>query len=252
MLTIVKVGGRIVSEPQSLESVSEAVAALQGDVVLVHGGGSEITEWQERAGITVRWHEGLRLTCGEGVKVAAMVLSGWANKRLVSALDQAGLQAVGVSGEDGGLIHAFRKGGGALGEVGTVAAVQPALLDLLRRGGFVPVVSPISRGPGGAPLNVNADEVAGALAVALQATRLLLVSDAPGVLAHGRVLRALDRPLATRLRNDGVVQGGMIVKLDAALDAAAAGVSVRIGGAEILTGEGGTRVVRDGLVRGAA
>lgn len=251
MLTVVKVGGRIISDDESLSVLADAVAGLQGDVVVVHGGGPEITAWQERAGIPVRWESGLRVTCSEGVRVASMVLSGWTNKRLVGALSQAGLQAVGLSGEDGGLVSAFKKRGGALGEVGTVAAVQPAVLDALIGNGFLPVVSPVSTGPGGRPLNVNADEVAGALAVALRADRLLLVSDAPGVLADGQIQETLDLASARGLIDSGVAQDGMIVKLNAAANAAGAGVLVVIGGPGILTGRGGTRVVRR-LALGAA
>ncbi len=252
MLTVVKVGGRIVTDGDALKALADAIATLPGEVIVVHGGGPEISEWQERYGIPVAWRDGLRVTSVEGVQVASMVLTGWTNKRVVSALNQAGVQAVGLSGEDGGLLAAFRKQGGALGEVGTVAAVQPAVLDALRAAGFVPVLSPISTGPGSVPLNVNADEVAGAVATALQADRMFLVSDAPGVVSSGQVLDVLDPAGAAELVDQGVVQNGMIVKLDSAVEAARAGVSVTIGGPGILKGGGGTRVLRSALALGAA
>lgn len=252
MLTVVKVGGRVVTDEEALKALAEAVATMPGEVVVVHGGGPEISEWQERCGIPVAWRDGLRVTSVEGVQIASMVLTGWTNKRVVSALNQAGVQAVGLSGEDGGLLAAFRKQGGALGEVGSVAAVQPAVLDSLRAGGFVPVLSPISTGPGSVPLNVNADEAAGAVAIALQADRLLMVSDAPGVVSDGVVLDLLDPAGAAELVEQGVVQNGMIVKLDSAVEAARAGVSVTIGGPGIVKGVGGTRVLRSALALGAA
>ena len=242
MLTVVKVGGALVTDAHAMEELADAIAALPGRVIVVHGGGPEISEWQQRAGIPVEWSDGLRITTEAGMQVASMVLSGWTNKRLVSALNQAGVHSVGLSGEDGTLVVAFRKQGGALGEVGTVAAVQPAVLDALLGAGFVPVISPVSTGPGGAPLNVNADEVASAVASALQADRLLLVSEAPGVVRDGTVLDVLHPGMAEELIESGVATGGMIVKLRSAVDAAHAGVRVCIGGPGIVSSRGGTQV----------
>jgi acetylglutamate kinase len=244
VLTVVKVGGAVAGAPPELAALASAVAALPGARVVVHGGGTEITAWQERLGLPVVRREGLRVTTPETMQVTAMVLSGWVNKRVVAALIGAGELAVGLSGEDGGLLRAERKDGGRLGEVGEIADVDPRPLRALLDAGMLPVVSPVSRGPAGAPLNVNADEAAIALAVGLKADRLLLVSDVPGVLVDGAPLEQVTAEGAADLLRRGVVQGGMAVKVKQALEAARAGVEVRIGDNALLTGGGaGTRVV---------
>lgn len=246
MLTVVKLGGAVAGSPGELAALAAAVAALPGQRVVVHGGGGEITAWQERLGLPVEWRDGLRVTTPEGMKVTAMVLSGWVNKRVVAALLDAGEAAVGLSGEDGGLIRALRRDGGRLGEVGEVAGVDPRPLRALLAEGMLPVVSPVSRGPAGAPLNVNADEAAIALAVGLSATRLLLVSDVPGVLVDGAPVARVSAAGAADLLRREVVRGGMAVKVRQALDAARAGVEVRIGDGTLLTDAlSGTRVVPD-------
>jgi acetylglutamate kinase len=244
LLTVVKVGGSLLREESSLPEVARSVSELPGQTVVVHGGGPEITQWQERLGLPVEWRDGLRVTTPESVQVASMVLTGWMNKRIVSALLGTGQVAVGLSGEDGGLLEATRKEGGRLGEVGEVVAVNQILLRALLSAGTTPVISPISRGPGGVPLNVNADEAAIAVAAALPATRLLLVSDVPGVLVNGQVVPSLSAAQAESLIQTGAVTGGMVVKLRQALVAANAGVEVRIGGGEILRDETmGTRIL---------
>ena len=249
MLTVIKVGGAVASAPDALAALATAVAAVPGARVLVHGGGPEITAWQERLGLPVEWRDGLRITTPAAVQVTAMVLSGWVNKRVVAALVGAGEDAVGLSGEDGGLLKALRKDGGRLGEVGEVAEVDARPLRALLDAGLLPVVSPVSRGPEGVPLNVNADEAAIALAAALTADRLLLVSDVAGVLVDGRPLARITRAVAEELLARDVVQGGMAVKVRQALGAARAGVEVRIGdGAILADGLAGTRVVPDGAV----
>jgi acetylglutamate kinase len=244
LLTVVKVGGSLLKDDATLPEVARALSAFAGSVVVVHGGGPEITQWQERLGLQVEWKDGLRVTSAASVQVAAMVLSGWVNKRIVAALVGAGQTAVGLSGEDGGLLEAERKEGGRLGEVGEVKTVNHSLLRSLLSAGLVPVVSPISRGPGGVPLNVNADEVAIALAAALPATRLLLVSDVPGVLVDRAVVPQVFAGDAEGLIQSRAVTGGMVVKLRQALVAANAGVEVTIGGEGILRDpKEGTRIL---------
>ncbi len=233
MLTVVKLGGARVGDTEGLRDVVRDVAALPGRVVVVHGGGAEISAWQDRLQLPVSWHDGLRITSPESMKVTAMVLSGWMNKRVVQAFIDEGTPAVGVSGEDH-LLEAERARGGALGEVGEVTTVRTRLLEVLLGAGYVPVVSPVSRGPEGAPLNVNADEAALHVAAALEADRILLVSDVPGVMRDGTVLRELGAEEARELLDDGTAQGGMAVKLRQALVAAEAGVEVSIGDAGLL------------------
>jgi acetylglutamate kinase len=173
-----------------------------------------------------------------------MVLSGVVNKRLVSALVSAGADAVGISGEDAALIAAVPARGGALGRTGEVAKVDPRILLGLISQGFVPVVSPVSRGPEGEALNVNADDAAAALAIALRARSFLLVSNIPGVLRDGERLDEVSVAGVEELIGNGVASGGMAPKLRAAARAAAGGVAeVRIGGLELLDGAGfGTRI----------
>lgn len=253
MLTVVKLGGSLLRDEDTLSEVARYVAGLPGGVVIVHGGGAEISAWQERLGLAVEWRDGLRVTSPEALQLASMVLSGWMNKRIVSALLGVGRVALGVSGEDGGLIEAARREGGRLGEVGQVVAVNQILLRALLSAGTTPVVSPMCRGPGGVPLNVNADEVAIALAATLAAARLLLVSDVPGVLLDGAVVRRLARADVEGLVRSGVASGGMVVKLRQALVAADAGVEVRIGGGDMLADrEAGTRIVPAGSTPGSA
>jgi acetylglutamate kinase len=251
LLTVVKVGGSLLRDEGALPEVARLISEVPGRTVVVHGGGPEISLWQERLGIAVEWRDGLRVSTADSVQVASMVLSGWMNKRIVSALMNAGQVALGVSGEDGGLLEARRKEGGCLGDVGEVVAVNQILLRALITAGTTPVISPISRGPAGVPLNVNADEAAIAVAAALSASRLLLISDVPGVLVDGAVVPRITADSAEALMASGAVTGGMTVKLRQALVAAAAGVEVRVGGGEILCDtRAGTRILRSEEPRG--
>ncbi|MEX1257988.1 MAG: acetylglutamate kinase [Gemmatimonadota bacterium] len=239
MLTVVKIGGAWLESGPAIEPF-QVLAALPGDLVVVHGGGKEISRWLDRVGVPVEWADGLRVTRGDGLQVTAMVLSGWVNKRVAEALDRAGRPALGISGEDGGLLDAIPLDPARLGEVGTVRSVNPTPVRVLLDGGFTPVVSPVSRGLEGRPLNVNADEAAIALARELRADRLLLVSDVPGVLADGELLGSLTEREAEDLAARGIIAGGMKVKVQQALSAAAAGVEVRIGDEGLLSGSPGT------------
>ncbi len=249
MLTVAKVGGAALAGPGTQATLAGALARVPGPLVVVHGGGPEISAWQTRLGLPVRWDRGLRVTSPEVMQVAAMVLSGWVNKRLVAALLAEGLPAVGLSGEDGALLTATPAAGGRLGRVGEVAAVDVRPVQALLAAGLVPVVSPVSRGSDGEPMNVNADEAAAALAGALGAARLLLVSDVPGVLVEGAVVPTLDGTEAAALLASGAAARGMAVKLRHALGAAAAGVDVTVGGEAILTDPAaGTRVRRAAAV----
>lgn len=244
MLTVIKLGGRAIEDAPVLASTASRIAALGEEVIIVHGGGAEITAWQERLGLPVVWHNGLRVTTPEGVCVVAMVLTGIVNKRIVAALLSAGVDAVGLSGEDGGLLAAERKNGGELGEVGSVVSVRSELLRSLLKAGLTPVISPISRGPEGEPLNVNADEAAVAVARAMGARRLHLISDVPGLLVDGQLVPEVTPEEAGRLVVTGVANNGMGVKLPEAVAAAAQGVEVRIGDLAILTDpQSGTRVL---------
>jgi acetylglutamate kinase len=252
VLTVVKLGGRATENPEGLAALARQMSTLQGDLVVVHGGGAEITRWQERLALPVEWREGLRVTTPEGMQVTAMVLSGWMNKRVTSSLIAVGRSAVGISGEDGDLFRAERKDGGRLGEVGTICAVDPLVVRTLLMADLVPVVSPVSRGPQGEPLNVNADEAAISLALALEADRLLLLSDVPGVLSEGVVLGEMDPDQVRSLVERGVAGGGMRVKVEMAVRGARSGMDVRIGDHTLFDHPGtGTRVLGHGRTQSA-
>lgn len=230
MTRVIKIGGRVQSDP----ALPAALAAAAGSepLVIVHGGGDEVSALQRRMGIEPRFVGGRRVTTAEDLDVVRMILSGVVNKRLVRQLLAAGVPAVGLSGEDGALLTADVLEGGALGAVGVPASANRAVLDALLDRGFVPVVSPLGRQAAtGEGLNVNGDDAAAAIAVSLGAADLLLVADVPGVLdAAGAPLDAIDVDAADRLVRSGVAHGGMSAKLDAARRALAGGVArVRIG-----------------------
>lgn len=244
-ITLAKVGGNEIDDARWLERLARAVAQRGAPLVLVHGGGREVTELQRTLGAEPEWREGLRVTTPEALRAVSMVLSGLVNKRLVSLLLGAGVEAVGICGEDGALLRAEPARGGELGLTGEIREVRPQLLLTLLESGYVPVVSPVSRGPQGGALNVNADDAAAAVAAGVAAQRFLLVSNIPGVLDGEAVIPEIAAGEVEELIGSGVASGGMAPKLRAAARAARAGVGeVRIGGLELLGEAGaGTRIV---------
>jgi acetylglutamate kinase len=233
---VVKVGGNEVDDGAWLQRLGYALKRGAGPAVIVHGGGKEVTELQRVLGLEPEWRDGLRVTSPAALRAVAMVLTGIVNKRLVAALLGSGVDAVGLSGEDGGLIRATVARGGTMGRIGDVESVRIELLQSLLGRGIAPVISPVSRGPDGGPLNVNADDAAAAVASAIGARELLFISNVPGVLEHGSVLpQVCGGPAAESLIATGAADGGMAPKLRAAVRAADAGVErVRIGGLEML------------------
>jgi acetylglutamate kinase len=254
-IDVVKVGGNEVDDSQWTARLAEAVAASGGQTVIVHGGGKEVTELQRTLGAEPEWRDGLRVTTPEALRAVSMVLSGVVNKRLVSELLSAGVEAVGLSGEDGGILQAEPARGGKLGRTGEIREVRTRLLQQLLGLGFAPVISPVSRGSDGGALNVNADDAAAAVAAALGAGRFLLVSNVPAVLRDGVALTRITAAELEELIASGVASGGMIPKLRAGMRAAAGGVGeVRIGDLSLLTDpRAGTRLVAgDGPASAAA
>jgi acetylglutamate kinase len=241
---IVKVGGNRADDAGWIREVSAAIAASRVPTILVHGGGKDVTELQRAVGIEPEWRDGLRVTTPRVLEVVRMVLSGGVNKRWVAALIDEGADAVGISGEDGGLLRGVLLHGGALGRAGEVTEVRTALLEAWLAQGITPVVSPVTRGPDGGGLNVNADDAAAGVAAAMGAAELLFVSDVPGVRAGGAWVDSLDAQDAAALLESGEAAGGMRPKLRAAMRARSAGVGrVRIGALEMLTDDGaGTRI----------
>jgi acetylglutamate kinase len=229
---VFKFGGRAQGAPELPALLSAAAAAPGAQVVIVHGGGDEVSAMQRRFGLEPQFIGGRRVTSEADLDVVRMLLSGSVNKRIVAQLLSAGARAVGVSGEDGGLLTA-RVTDPTFGRVGRDVVADVTLLRDLLRAGWLPVVSPLARdreSPGAAGLNVNGDDAATALAVALRADELCFVADVEGVLEAGTRIPQLDRGSIADLAARGVAQGGMLAKLEAALAAIDAGVGrVRIG-----------------------
>ncbi|MSQ12184.1 MAG: acetylglutamate kinase [Dehalococcoidia bacterium] len=218
---VVKIGGSTLGNN---DTAFQDIAALQRQgtpVVVVHGGGKVISEWQARSGTQARFVRGLRVTDAAALDVVVAVLCGLVNKQLVMALHTAGVQALGMSGADAGLLQG-RPLDPELGYVGEITRVDPRPLEELLVLGYVPVVAPVALhmnegGPMGF-LNVNADTAAGAIAEALSATCLLFLTDAQGVLdGSGRLLGRLRPAEAQELVRSGVATAGMVPKLEACL-----------------------------------
>lgn len=234
MTRVIKVGGRPQLDRALPRALAAAYHAAPGSLLLVHGGGDEVSTLQHMYGVEARFHGGRRVTSALDLDIIRMALSGSANKRLVSTLNDEGIAAVGLSGEDAGLLRATPLDPSRYGFVGVPAEVNTSLLRHLLDGGYLPVLSPVSRSTDAqagsiATLNVNGDDAAAAIAVALGAEELLLVSDVAGVLVDGAPVTALDLDDAQRLIDDGTAAGGMGAKLRAALGALAGGVArVRI------------------------
>jgi acetylglutamate kinase len=237
-MRVIKVGGRAQEDSALPAAIAAAWLGAPGALCVVHGGGDAVSALQRAMGTEPRFVAGRRVTSASDVELIRMALSGAANKRLVAALMSAGVQAVGISGEDGALITARTSAQGALGRVGAPVGVNVALIVHLLEGGWLPVISPLSRDaehPAGEPLNVNGDDAAAAIAIALGATELLLVSDVAGVLLDGAPAAELDAVQAQRAVASGAATGGMAAKLEAAVRALDAGVPcVRIGDASVL------------------
>ena len=240
---ILKISGDKLDNNEFLGQFAGYIATQPEPVVIVHGGGRGIANLQAKLGLPTLKVDGLRVTDAESLVVAEMVLSGMANKRLVAALMAAGVDAVGLSGIDGGLLRCQKKAHPTadLGYVGQITAVRTDLITNLLERGITAVISPISLGPAYHAYNVNADEVASAVALALQADLLDFVSNVPGVMENGRIFSHLTPAQCASLRQREIIVDGMIPKVQAALDAVAQGVAqARIVDMAGLLSEGGT------------
>lgn len=230
-IVVIKVGGNELDDPAFLEGLSGAVRAVQAEghaPVIVHGGGKAIAHYQGKLGLEPRFIEGLRVTDEASLEVAEMVLSGLTNKRIVRALVNAGIRAAGFSGVDDGTVYVEKMWHplGDLGRVGEIQDVDPHLILTLLDAGIVPVISPISFGAlDGLSYNVNADHAATAIAAKLGAIKLIFVSNVPGILVAGRVVRAVTADQAEQWIEEGIITGGMIPKVRSALHAVQGGVA---------------------------
>jgi acetylglutamate kinase len=209
--------------------------------VVVHGGGPQIGQMLKRLGVESTFVDGLRVTDAATAQVAEMVLSGAINKELVGWIAAAGGKAIGISGKDGGLVTASKvtrttrdpdsniEQAVDLGFVGEPAAVDTTVIDTMVAAGMIPVIAPIAPGADGATYNINADTMAGAIAAALGAARLFLLTDVPGVLgADGELLSDLTPDDIAKLREDGVIRGGMVPKLETCVTAVKSGCEAAV------------------------
>lgn len=230
-MRVLKIGGNELSDPGFVTVLANTIARMKSDtaesVVIVHGGGRAIAGLQAQLGLETVKIDGLRVTDLESLSVAQMVLSGHSNKIVVKALLAAGLDALGISGVDGALLRCQKKKHPTadLGYVGEIVQVRAQLLQQLAALGITTVLSPISLGLDGLTYNVNADEAATAVALSLGAEQLDFVSNVPGVLQEGALIPHLSAMQTEQLIAAGIIGGGMIPKVRAALQAVEMGIS---------------------------
>ena len=237
---VVKYGGHAMGDTALAADFARDIVLLKQagvNPVVVHGGGPQIGSLLERLNIRSEFKGGLRVTDRATVEVVEMVLAGSVNKEIVTAINTQGGKAVGISGKDANLMRARRierrwrapdsdsEEVHDLGFVGEPAAVDPHIVDVIIHSDLIPVIAPIGVGIDGETLNVNADTFAGALASAMKAKRLLLLTDVEGVLdKDGRLIKSLTTAEAQALIEDGTISGGMIPKIESCLDVIAEGV----------------------------
>lgn len=232
---VIKFGGSTMGDPKLSETFAEDVVLLKQvgiNPIVVHGGGPQIGSMLEKLKIKSSFVDGLRVTDKDTVEVVEMVLCGTINKQIVSAINAAGGMAAGLSGKDGGLVEARKVRRTAkntdsniekildLGFVGEPSRVNPEILVVFEESNIIPVIAPIGMGSGGETYNINADTMAGALAAALAARKLILLTDVPGVLNKKKELVSkLEFTHAKRMIEDGSISGGMIPKVETCLSA---------------------------------
>ena len=236
---VVKYGGAAMKDSTLKASVLRDIvfmACVGIRPVVVHGGGPEINTWLTKLGIEPQFKNGLRVTDAPTMDVVEMVLVGRVNKELVSLINQAGGAAVGLCGKDGNLITARPQGNDDVGFVGDVSTVQPGIIQSLVEAGYIPVISSVATDEAGQAYNINADTVAGELAAALHAEKLILLTDTRGILRDYKdistLIPKLDIQTARQLIDEGIVGGGMIPKVTCCVRSLAQGV----GAAHILDG----------------
>lgn len=241
---VIKYGGHAMGDEELSELFARDVVLLKQvgvHPVVVHGGGPQIGRMLERLAVKSEFVDGLRVTDAATVEIVEMVLSGAINKQIVNVINAAGGTAIGLSGKDGGLIQASklrrsRRDEGSniesildLGFVGEPSRINPQILTSLEQAGMIPVIAPIGVGAGGETYNINADTVAGAVAGALGAARLLLLTDVEGVLdRNGEVIAEITLDQVRPLMADGTISGGMIPKLETCMAAVAQGVDAAV------------------------
>lgn len=227
---LIKIGGSTVNSSGLLSELAKSVLSVsQSDnsVLLVHGGGKDIATQLALLNKEFEFVEGMRVTDSETMEAVQKVLSGDVNKRITNKFINEGVNSIGISGVDGSLLTAKKLliNGKDIGFVGSITKVNTTVLELLYSGGYVPILSPVSRSKEGEIFNVNADLVASEVAIAEKADDLIFISDVPGVLINGNVKKEIKISEIDTLISDGHITGGMIPKMQSAADAIKRGVS---------------------------
>ena len=240
MTIVVKYGGHAMVDEQLKEDFARDITLLKFiglNPVVVHGGGPQINKVLEQMGISSTFVKGMRMTDEPTMDVVEMVLGGKVNKSIVAQINSQGGKAVGLSGKDGGLIQAkkltieFREDENKPPEiidpglVGDVTAINPEIIHTLTSQGFIPIIAPVGSGPNGETFNINADLVAGKVAAALSAGRLIFITDVDGLMdTAGQLVPTVDRARAEQMIRDQSISGGMIPKMQCALEALDQGI----------------------------
>ena len=230
-IIVIKLGGHAMTDLTAMKSFARDIVLMKQcnvNPIIIHGGGPMINATLAKLDITSSFHEGKRITTEEIMEVVEMVLSGKVNKSIVSALNEQGGKAVGLSGKDSSLIYC-EQDSPELGCVGKIMEINPEVLNSFIDSDFIPVVAPIGYGNNSKTYNINGDTVAGALASSLSADRLLLLTDVEGVKSSkGNLIPQLDPMRARKLIKDGVISEGMIPKVNTSLDAIENGVRASV------------------------
>ena len=252
-ITIIKVGGKIVEEQDSLAALLDSFSAIEGNKVLIHGGGRSATRMAERLGIESRMVNGRRITDNDTLQVVTMVYGGLVNKTIVAQLQARGVNALGLTGADCNIIKAHKRPVGEVdyGFVGDVDKADGLMLSRLIEQGIVPIVAPLTHDGNGNLLNTNADTMAAETAKALSAhydTRLIYCFEFPGVMRDpddaDSLIPTITRESYRTLLADGIVSGGMVPKIDNAFNAIDNGVGeVIITRADAIDGIQGTHII---------
>ena len=258
-IVVIKLGGHAMGSDAAMESFARDVVLMQQvgiKPIIVHGGGPMINTMLDKLNIQSEFVNGKRVTDDKVIEVVEMVLSGSVNKRIVQAINQQGGRAIGLSGKDSNLMLCTQTDP-ALGLVGTPSKIDPSVLKTLFDNDLIPVIAPLGAGEKGETYNVNGDTAAGAIAAALKADRLLLLTDVAGVKdANGNVLTELTAAQIRQMTQEGVIAGGMIPKTETALAALNGGVRAVVildGRAqnacllELFTEHGAGSLIRDAL-----
>lgn len=223
---VIKYGGSAMKDEVVQSNVIEDIALLCSlgiKIILVHGGGYLVDTWLKKLDLNPRFENGIRITDAQTVEVVEMVLSGQVNKKIVSLFNNVNIPAVGLSGKDSNLVIASPRSNNDGDFTGTVSKVSTKILDNLTSSGFLPVISSIASNSLGSTYNINADTFASSIASAIQADKLILLTDTPGVLADisnpQTLIKDLNLEKINKLKSDGIIKHGMIPKVDACLDA---------------------------------